>query len=338
MKKQKNKIVIPGGSGFLGISLAGYLSGAGYAVVILSRQKKNTQNGIRYEQWDGKTLGAWAKEIEGALAVINLAGRTVDCRYNQKNKAEILNSRIDSTAILGKAIQQCQTPPEVWINASSATIYRDSREQFMDEETGIIGDDFSMNVCKAWEKAFYSFELTHTRQLALRTSIVLGRHGGAFQPLRNLAKMGLGGKQGDGGQFFSWLHIDDFNRILLWLLQNPQFSGTVNCVAPHPVTNEEAMATLRKALNVPFGLNLPKWTLAIGAFFMRTETELVLKSRKVIPKRLLDQGFQFNFPTLVEAMNDLMNLSNISFFERKSVKKHSIEALFCSNSSALSKK
>lgn len=301
------KIIIPGGSGFLGVSLAGYLTGLGYEVIILSRNNKEGLNGIRYIEWDGESMGNWAKEFENAVAIINLAGKSVDCRYTEKNKAAILSSRLNSTKIIGEAIKQCTHPPKVWMNASSATIYVDSREQFMDEETGIIGNDFSMNVCKSWEKVFYdSLTPTPVRKIALRTSIVLGKHGGAFIPLLNLAKVGLGGKQGDGGQFFSWLHIDDFNRSIHWLLTN-DLEGNVNIVGPKPIENEAVMSLLRKAVNRNYGLNLSNWMLKIGAFFRGTETELILKSRKVIPQRLLKAGFKFKFDTLESACTDLVN-------------------------------
>lgn len=301
------RIIISGGSGFLGTSLAGYLTGSNYEVVILSRNPKPSRNGIRYATWDGKTLGAWTQELEGAFAIINLAGKSVDCRYHQKNKDEILNSRLDSTAIIGEAIKQTNTRPQIWFNASSATIYRDSRDKFMDENTGEVGNDFSMNVCKAWEKVFFECHIPNIRKVALRTSIVLGRHGGAFQPLVNLAKVGLGGSQGDGGQFFSWLHIDDFNRIILFLLNNHQINGVVNCVAPKPVENHVLMKILRKETKVSFGIPLPKLLLSIGAFMIRTETELILKSRKVIPKRLTELGFKFKFNTLDKAIHDLLD-------------------------------
>lgn len=306
MKTRTGKIIIAGGSGFLGTSLAAYLTGLDYEVVILTRAQAHVQHGVRYEQWDAKSLGDWQNEFEGAFAVINLTGKSVDCRYTQKNKDEILSSRLDSTRVIGQVIQHCKQAPQVWLNSSSATIYDDSRIQFMDEETGIIGDDFSMNVCKAWEKIFYEQDTPHTRKLALRTSIVLGNHGGAFKPLVNLAKVGLGGKQGDGEQFVSWLHIDDFNRIIAWLLMHEHFSGTVNCVSPAPVENHEFMTVLRKAVGRSFGFNLPKWALTIGAVFMQTEAELILKSRKVIPKRLLAAGFQFVHPTLEGAIASLV--------------------------------
>ena len=306
MKAAKRKIIIPGGTGFLGVSLAGYLVGFGFEVVILSRGLKPNQNGIRYTQWDGKTLSTWANELDGAYAVINLAGRTVDCRYTQKNKNEIINSRVDSTKVIGEAIKRCINPPKIWLNASSATIYRDSRDKFMDETTGEVGDDFSMNVCKVWEKTFFDIDLPNIRKVALRTSIVLGSHGGALEPLVNLAKFGLGGVQGDGGQFFSWLHIDDFNQIIVWLLEQNQLSGVINCVGPQPVTNKKLMQLLRKAVGMSFGLSLKKWMLEIGAFFMQTETELVLKSRKVVPQRLLESGYEFSFDTLEDTINDLV--------------------------------
>jgi len=300
------KIVIPGGSGFLGMSLARFFERQGYSVIVLSRKAKKSEGNVSFIQWDGKLLGPWADEFENASAIINMAGRTVDCRYTEANKAQILNSRLDSTKIIGEAIQKCQNPPKVWLNSSSATIYEGSRDKMQDEETGTIGNDFSMNVCKEWEQMFFSSELPQTRRVALRTSIVLGKGGGAMQPLLNLAKVGLGGTQGDGGQFFSWLHIKDFVKIVNWLIEHEQIEGVVNCVAPNPVTNKELMQILRKSVGMPLGLPLANWMLKLGAMLIQTETELILKSRKVYPKRLVEEGYFFQYTLLEDAIAEIV--------------------------------
>ncbi len=301
-------LVIPGGSGFLGLALAHFFSAKDWKVTILSRQKKKSEGNITFVQWDGETLGEWAATLDGADAVVNMAGRSVNCRYTPKNRAEILNSRILSTRVLGKAIAQAHQPPKVWINSSSATIYKDTRGAAApnDEYLGAIGDDFSMNVCKAWEQEFEAAVVSSTRQVALRTAIVIAHEpGGALEYLINLTKLGLGGTQGSGNQFVSWVHIHDFVRIVDFLIQQQDVSGVVNCAAPNPVTNRFFMTALRTALGRRFGMPLPRFLLQIGAIILQTQTELVLKSRKVVSTRLKEEGFIFEFNTIEEALNDI---------------------------------
>lgn len=301
-----NKIIITGGNGFLGTSLAKHFSGTTKEIVLLARREGSfNQTNVRWVKWDGKNLGTWTSELEGANVLINLAGRSVDCRYTEKNKKEIYDSRLLSTNILGVALKQCTHPPSVWINASSATIYCASYDKLMTEQNGEIGSDFSMDVCKQWENAFKQHEITGVRKTILRTSIALGRDGGALIPLKNLVKAGVGGKQGAGNQFFSWIHIRDFCRIVDWMIENKNASGEYNVAAPNPVTNKVFMNTLRSAMRIPFGMNLPVWLLTLGAIFIRTQTELILKSRKVYPKRLLDEGFIFEFPEIKIALDNL---------------------------------
>ena len=301
------KVIIPGGSGFLGRYLAAYLIEKGYTVIILSRKKGGTKDNITYLQWDGKTLGDWAKAFEGAEAVVNLAGRTVDCRYTEKNKQEILNSRIDATKVVGQAIFKCKQPPKVWLNASTATIYKGSYDIDRIEDGGEIGNDFSMNVAKTWEKTFYEAPAADIRKVAMRISIVLGKGGGAMMPLVNLTKLGLGGKQGSGQQYVSWLHIEDFARAVVWLIEQETISGSINIVSPKPIRNKEFMRTLQRVIGIPFGLPATKWMLEIGTFFLQTEAELVLKSRKVVPKRLLEAGFKHQFTDLEMAMRSILS-------------------------------
>ncbi len=300
------KIVITGGNGFLGKTLTKYFAPNCKEIVVIARKVVPTSSNITWVEWDGKTLGEWSKSFEGADAVINLAGKNVDCRYTDKNKKQILESRLNSTNVVGEAIRKCSNRPKVWLNASSATIYVDSRDRLMTEANGVIGDDFSMTVCKRWEEVFNSFKDLAIRQVALRTSIVLGWEGAALPALATLAKFGLGGKQGDGKQYCSWIHIDDFCRATDWLIQNEKASGPYNITAPAPLPNEEFMKILREALRVPMGVPAPGWLPELGAVIIRTETELVLKSRKVYPKRLLDEGFIFINPDLHVAMNSLV--------------------------------
>jgi len=256
--------------------------------------------------WDAKTIDDWATELDGADVLINMTGRSVDCRYHQKNKDLILNSRVDSTTVLGEAIAVCKNPPKVWLNSSTATIYRHSLDKEMDEEHGEIGNGFSVSVAKAWEKAFFEANTLSTRKVALRTAIVLGKEGGALQPMVKMTKLGLGGKQGSGDQKFSWIHEDDFVQIIDFCIKNSEIDGAINVVSPHPSDNKTLMRLLRKTLNIPFGIPAPKPILEMGAFLIRTETELLLKSRNVIPKRLLEHGYTFSYQNLETALKELI--------------------------------
>jgi len=301
------KAVIAGGSGFLGQCLSCFWLGKGFEVVVLTRRPKNpVDDNYREVYWDGENLGEWAAELEGAKVLVNLAGKSVDCRYTEANKEAILQSRLRSTEVLGRAMEQCEKAPEVWMNSSSATIYEHTMEEpANDEHSKRIGDDFSMGVCKAWEKCFLSFQLKQTRQIVLRTAIVLGMEGMALQKLLQIARMGLGGAQAGGRQWVSWLHIDDFCRSLDFLLQRKDLDGVFNIAAPNPIRNAEFMRTIRRGARAPFGIPQPAWTLHIGAIFLQTETELLLKSRRVVPGRLQEAGFDFQFPTIDAAIADL---------------------------------
>lgn len=302
------KLIIPGGSGFLGLQLARHFGAKGWVIYILSRQQKASEGNIHFLQWDGKTLGAWAKEIDGADAMVNMAGRTVNCRYNDKNKKQILDSRIDSTRVLGEAVAKATNKPKVWINSSSATIYQDTRGAVPanDEYEGKVGTDFSMNICKAWEKEFKAAPSDSVRKIALRTAIVIGKEpGGAMEYLINLSKLWLGGTQGSGAQFISWVHLKDFGRVVEFLIEHEHISGVINCAAPNPVTNQTFMKELRAALGRSWGLPMPKFLLEIGAVFLQTQTELILKSRKVVSKRLEEEGFQFEYPSIQRAFEEI---------------------------------
>jgi len=287
------KIIIAGGTGFLGENLEKYFTEKGNRVYILTR-KPRRENEI---YWNAKTVGEGQNILENADVLINLTGKSVDCRYNEKNKQEIYSSRIESTKVLQKAIDSCSQKPKIWMNASSATIYVHSEKHLNTEENGMIGDDFSMNICKSWEKEFFTTKNEEVRKVALRTSIVLGNNGGAFPKLKMITKLGLGGKQGRGNQMVSWIHIDDFCRAVEWVISHQDLTGAINVTAPDPISNEAMMRKLRKQVNAPIALNTPVWQLEIASVLMGTETELLLKSRNVFPGKLLESGFQFSYET-----------------------------------------
>jgi uncharacterized protein len=299
------KLIITAGTGFLGQVLVNNFKDKFEEIVILTRGKSEVKNNIKYIHWDAKTLTGWETELENADVLINLAGKSVDCRYTPQNKKEILDSRVDSTAILNEAVLGCKNAPKHWLNSSTSTIYRFSLDKQMDEASGEIGDDFSMNVAKTWEKTFFEVETRRTLKTALRTSIVLGKNGGAFVPIKTLAKIGFGGKQGKGNQYISWIHEYDFACALEFIIKN-QMTGVVNIVSPKPITNKDFMAILRKTIKIPFGIPIPEFLLKMGAKIIKTETELVLKSRNVNPKRLLESGFTFQFDTLEKAIKNLI--------------------------------
>lgn len=299
------KLIIAAGTGFLGQVLVHHFRDKFEEIVILTRGKSQTIDGIKYVNWNARTFSGWEKELENATVLINLAGKSVDCRYTKENKKEILWSRIKSTKILNEAVLNCKNPPKHWLNSSTATIYRFSLDKQMDEVDGEIGNDFSINVALSWEKAFFKTETPKTLKTALRTSIVLGKNGGALIPLKALAKIGFGKKQGKGNQFVSWIHEADFANAVDFIIEK-EMTGVVNVVSPEPIRNKDFMQKLRKAVGFPFGIPLNAFLLEIGSFFIRTETELVLKSRNVIPKRLLENGFQFKFGNLEKALKDLI--------------------------------
>jgi uncharacterized protein (TIGR01777 family) len=262
---------------------------------------------VTYLQWDGRTTGAWVQALEGADLLVNLAGKSVNCRYNEANKAAIFASREESTMVLGEALKSLQRPPSLWINAGSATIYRHAEDRPMDELTGEFHNDFSVQVCKRWEQAFNGITLPHTRKVFLRIAITLGKQGGVMAPYINLVKFGLGGHQGSGRQMFSWVHIDDVAGMMEWLMEHPECSGTYNCAAPNPVPNKEFMATLRQCAGQPFGLPAGNLMLRLGAALIGTETELLLKSRWVLPTRITQASFAFQYPQLKGAMEQIIS-------------------------------
>lgn len=292
------KVVLAGGTGFIGQYLEKKFVALGIEVHIISRQSPHIA-------WDDHQRIVQA--LDGAEMVINLAGKSVNCRYNEQNKREIMNSRIETTQILGNAILACEHPPALWINSSTATIYRHAEDRPMTETKGEIGSGFSVDVAKAWEEAFFSFSLPHTRQAALRIAIVLGPGGGVMTPFKNLVRFGLGGHQGSGKQMFSWIHVEDLFQIILFIQEWESLEGVFNCTSPNPVTNRELMATMRKVMHRKGGLPASTWMLNLGARVIRTEPELVLKSRWVIPNRLIKEGFMFKYGRLEQALHHILH-------------------------------
>jgi len=314
------KIVIPGGSGQVGTILARAFHGEGHEVVILSRNPRPAP--WKIVTWDGVTIGDWSDEFEYADVVINLTGRSVNCRYHARNRREILDSRVLSTRAVSAAISRALHPPKIWLQASTATIYAHRYDADNDEATGILGGSepnapdtwrFSIEVAQAWEREFDQALTPATRKVALRSAMTMSPDaGGIFATLSNLVRCGLGGPAGDGRQFVSWIHEEDFIRAIHWLIEHDDFSGAVNVAAPHPLPYADFMRAMRQAWGVPFGLPAPRWMLEIGTRLLGTESELVLKSSRVVPARLLAAGFSFRFPTWPEAARNLRQRSRAS--------------------------
>lgn len=307
------RIVIPGGTGQVGTAVARAFAARGYEVTVLSRTPKPAP--WRVVSWDAETLGTWVETFDGADVVLNLAGRSVNCRYHQANRDAIMQSRVRSTRVVGQAIGQVSRPPRVWLQASTATIYAHRYDAANDEFTGIIGGsepgvpsvwNFSIEVATAWEQALAEALTPRTRKVALRSAMTMspGR-GGIFDTLLGLVRKGLGGTCGDGRQYVSWLHEADFLAALDWIIARDHLSGAVNLAAPEPLPNAAFMRALRQAWGTRAGLPATKWMLELGAIFLRTETELILKSRRVVPGRLLQDGFKFQFPVWPAAVADL---------------------------------
>jgi hypothetical protein len=322
--------VLPGGSGQVGQALARHFTERGHQVTVLTRGPYTAQ--WQTVHWDGENIGSWTEYLEGADACINLAGRSVNCRYDATNRQAIYESRISSTRLLGRVIAGLSEPPRVWLNASAATIYRravdeDGVDLPVDEATGEVGGDepsgvvegsaerwaerrgFSARVARDWEAAFFAADTPRTRKVALRSAVVLSpAPGNAFAVLSNLVRLGLGGKQGNGRQFMTWIHEADYARAVEFLIERDDLDGPFNMAAPNPLTNREFMAALRWAWDVPNGLPAPSLAIKLGALILRTESELVLQSCRAVPGRLLKAGFEFQFPEWAEAAENLVRL------------------------------
>lgn len=303
------KLVIAGGSGYLGRIVARYFGERGWEVLTLARG--GLQAAGEYERvipWDGASLGAWVQALAGADVWLNLAGRTVNCRYSAKHRREILESRVQSTRALGEALRALppDARPRVWLNSSTATIYRHAEDRAQDEASGELGKGFSVEIAKAWEEAFFAYGGAGPRLVALRSAMVFGPGAdGVYGAFAGLARRGLGGRHGGGQQFVSWIHHEDFCRALEWIIAHEELAGPVNLAAPEPRRNAEFQRELRRSLGVPVGVPSPEWLLEIGALFKRTETELLLKSRRVVPGKLLHSGFAFRYPRVDEAFRNL---------------------------------
>lgn len=315
---KNKKIILAGGAGFIGQELCNWF-GKDNDIVVLTRQLPNHQTNafgenninpnvaanIRYVKWDGINTGDWIKELDGAAVVINLAGKSVNCRYTEKNKKEIFDSRTHTTKAIANAVREAVRPPELWINAASATIYPHAESEPRDESFTSFSNDFSVQVCRLWEKTFYELRTPFTRKVALRMAITLGS-GGVMIPYFNLLKFGLGGKQGSGRQMYSWVHVEDTCRMIEWLYDHKEMEGTYNCSSPGAITNQEFMQQLRKAAGYTFGLPACEWMLKLGAWLIGTETELVLKSRWVVPTKMLQSGFRFKYNSIDYAFKDII--------------------------------
>jgi uncharacterized protein (TIGR01777 family) len=308
------RILLPGGSGRVGRVLARHFHAQGHVVTVLSRKSYAAPWPVM--MWDGRTPGAWVAELKRSDVIINLAGRSVDCRYHADNRRAIYKSRVQSTRLLNQAVASLNHPPRLWLNASTATIYRHSLDRAMDEESGELGGNepgapdtwnFSIDVAKAWEHAFFSTPTPRTRKIALRSAMTFSPdRGGVFDVFLGLVRHGLGGAQGSGTQYVSWIHEADFARAVDMLIVREDLSGVINLASPHPLPNRDFMRALRDAWGIRVGLRVPEWMLEIGAFVLRTESELVLKSRRVVPGRLLDAGFQFLYPHWPAAARELV--------------------------------
>jgi len=308
------KVLLPGGSGQVGTLLARALLADGHQPVVLSRSPAPAPWPVL--EWDARTLGPWTRELDGSDVVVNLAGRSVNCRYTPENRAAIMNSRVDSTRVIGEAIAEASSPPRVWLQSGTATIYAHRFDAANDEATGRIGGEepdapaswrFSIDVARAWEAEVDAADTLETRKVKLRSAMIMSPDsGGIFDTLLRLVRLRLGGRAGSGRQYVSWIHDADFVRALHWLIGREDLDGAVNIASPNPLPYADFMRTLRRAAGVRLGLPATTWMLEIGTFLMRTETELVLKSRRVVPGRLLDSGFEFRYPDWAGAARDLV--------------------------------
>jgi uncharacterized protein (TIGR01777 family) len=298
------RIILAGGSGFLGHALANELSGRGYEVIILTRSASTRPGPIQQVNWDGRTLGAWARHLDGAGAVINLTGKSVNCRYTPENRREIIESRVHSVKVVDEAILRCAQPPKALVQAGSLAIYGDAGDRWCDE-TSPPGDGFPAQTCQLWEQAFDAVRTPGTRRVLLRIGFALGKDGGALGVLATLTKWFLGGTVGSGRQYISWIHLSDLNEMFLSSIERHDLEGAFNATGPNPVTNAEFMRELRHVLKRPWSPPAPVWAVKIGSKLMGTEASLALTGRRCAPRRFLEKGFAFKFPGLNAALIDI---------------------------------
>lgn len=306
-KPINQKVILAGGSGFLGMNLARSLTKQGSEVVILTRSRPSATEQSEpwnYVQWDGKTLGDWAKELDGADAIVNFSGKSIDCVPTEKNKSLIISSRVNPTRVLGQAIQQAENPPKIWVQLSAVGIYGNTLSRCT--EATPSGEGFLPDACTAWEAAFNESCPTEVRGVVLRAGVVLGRTEGAFPKLRKIAKLGFGGRAGSGKQGMSWIHEDDINAMLLHAIQSPTMQGVYNATAPNPASNKEFMAALRKAVGMPFGPPAPAFAVRLGSrLVLKTNPALALEGQFAVPDRITSENFEFVYGTLDQALQDL---------------------------------
>lgn len=299
------KMVIPGGSGFLGQALRAYLPQDQWAITILTRHPAQGAEGVTELGWDGRTVGDWAAALDGADAVVNLTGKSINSRFTDENRRLIIDSRVDSVHAVAAAIARCDAPPPVWVQASAVGYYGDRGDEWCDETVG-PGEGFVAEVCRLWEAALDETEVPATRKVILRIGPVLGRGGGAWPKLSALARVGLGGPVGSGDQYFSWIHLLDMVRMIEWTIETPEVSGAYNACAPTPHTNRELMAAIRKAVGMPIGLPAPEFAVRLAAPIMGMDPSLALEGHRCPPRRATEQGFEFRFEDLPDALADLL--------------------------------
>jgi uncharacterized protein (TIGR01777 family) len=302
------KVVIAGGSGFIGQSLAKTFLSKDYEVVILTRSPSGQREGMSFVQWDGKSLGDWAQSLEGAVAVVNLTGKSINCRHTPENKREILESRLNSVRVIGEAITPCAQPPTAFVQASAVGIYGNAGGRWCDEETP-PGDDFMADVCRQWENVFNAVTAPATRKVLLRVGIALGQNGGFLQPLNRFARLFLGGHLGSGKQFISWIHLGDLTRMFVSATERVEIAGVFNATAPNPATNAEFMRELRRAWHRPWSPPVPQWVVLVGAVLIGMEGSLAFYSQRCAPRNFLAQGFEFQFPELPAALREVVSRS-----------------------------
>ena len=300
----KPRIVLAGGSGFVGQLLSPFLVSKNCEVIVLTRAEPDHGGAVRNVHWNGKTVADWVEFVNGAYAMVNLTGRSINCRHTPENRREIIDSRVDSVRVLGQAIGRCAQPPQVFLQIAGVGIYGDKGERICDETTA-PGDDFMTEVCQKWEAAFDSVDAPKTRKVLLRLGVVLGPNGGFLGLLGRLTRWFLGSQVGSGRQYISWIHVTDLSRMVLASIENQELTGTLNATSPNPVTNAEFMRELRRALHRPWSPPVPEFAARIGSWLMGTEASLALVSQRCAPKRFLENGFNFEFPTLRPALTNI---------------------------------
>lgn len=303
------KIVLAGGTGFLGQIIIERFKGKTEEIVVLSRSSKTQQDNVRTVVWDAKNAGDWTKELSGTDVLINLTGKSINCRHNEANKKELLSSRIDATEILGKAIEACEQAPKLWINASAAALYIAGSKPNTENDSR-FGNGFLEEMCIRWEESFLKSKCPQTRKIIMRITLILGKSGGVFPVLMDLTKKGLGGKAGSGKQMMSWMHENDFLNAINWFIRNENAIGVYNMSSPEPISNKDFMTLLRKNTNALFGLPAPAFAIRLASVFIQTEPGLVLNSVHVLPQKLLDNGFHFEFAKAENAIASLCKKVN----------------------------